>query len=659
MFKKNKKKSNDFELFLVQKKETKELVVSSENYEWIEDSISLDSSDFLKKEKKDFLGLAVSNKKINLFLFFIFVELFVLLCQAGYLQIVKGKYYREMAEGNRIRFERIKVERGVIYDRNFKLLVKNIPNFSLSVIPADLPKNKDEKSKIIDQLAQIIEESPTKLAEIIEQDIHSYQPLLLAENLTYEKAIQLEIESSNMPGVKLEINVGREYLNEDVEGQKVLSLSHILGYTGKITKEEITNRNKEYHLNDYIGKTGVELYYEDILKGKEGKKQIEVDALGKEKKVIATVNSEKGGNLVLTIDFDLQKKLEEILNKHLIANGKSRGAAVVLDPKNGEILALVSLPAFDNNIFARGILHHEYQTLINDPNKPLFARAISGTYPSGSTIKPIIAVAALEEGIINQNTTFLSTGGIYFDRWFFPDWRVGGHGRTNVIRAIAESINTFFYIIGGGYKDFNGLGIEKMKKYAEFFGLGNKLNIDLPAEAPGLLPDPNWKKTTKNEAWYIGDTYHFAIGQGDVLVTPLQIASAMSVFANGGTLWEPHVVKEIIPAAGQPEFIKPKVVRENFINKKNIDIVREGLRQTVISGSAKKLQALPVTSAGKTGTAQGPKARPPHAWFAGFAPYSNPQIVVTVLVEEGGEGSGIAQDVVFEFLKWYFSKTKD
>lgn len=655
------KKIDDSGLFFIQEKDVKNLALSPKNkYEWVEESMSLDSSDHLKRKDKDFLGVVVSSKKLNLFLLLIFAGLFILLGQAGYLQIFKGKYYREMAEGNRIRLERSKAERGIIYDRNLKLLVKNVPNFSLIVTPADLPKDKDKRTQIINRLAEIVGDDSNKIVQTIDQNSHSYQPLILKENLDYEKAIQIEIESENMSGVKLEIGVRREYLNEANDGQKALSLSHILGYEGKITKEEIeADKSKEYFSTDYIGKTGVESYYEDVLKGKDGKKQIEVDALGKEKKVIAVADPQKGNNLVLTIDFDLQEKLEQILNEHLKTNGKARGTAVVLDPETGEILALVGLPSFDNNIFARGISEEEYHSLINDSNQPLFMRALSGTYPSGSTIKPMIAAAALEEGIINQNTTFLSTGGIYYDKWFFPDWKAGGHGLTNVRRALAESINTFFYIIGGGYKDFNGLGAEKMKKYVELFGLGNKLGIDLPSEAQGLIPNREWKEKVKKEEWYIGDTYHFAIGQGDVLVTPLQIAFATSVFANGGTLYLPHVVKEIISDVRGPTFVKPRVIRENFIDKKNIEIVRQGLRQAVTSGSAAKLQNLKVSSAGKTGTAEGATGRPPHAWFTGFAPYLDPEVVITVLVEEGGEGSGIAQDVSFEFLDWYFGRKNE
>lgn len=657
-FKKNKRK--DEELFFVCDEAVNNLTLNSKKgSELFEESISL-NSDLLKKKSKDFLGCAVSAKKLNLFLFLIFVGLFILIGKVSYMQIVKGNYYQEMAEGNRIRIERIKVERGIIYDRNFKPLVKNIPHFSLFLTPADLPADEKEKTNIIKQLAQIVEKDPVEIMEVIKENSKSYEPLLLKENLTYEKAIQLEILSAITPGVRLEIDNRRAYLNESKENQRVLSLSHILGYEGKITKEEIeANKDKGYFLTDYIGKTGLEYYYENLLRGKEGKKQIEVDALGKEKKVLATIEPQKGSSLVLTIDFNIQEKLEKILNKHLKSNNKSAGAALVLDPKTGEILALVSLPSFDNNIFIQGISEEEYQSLINNLDKPLFTRVISGTYPSGSTIKPIIAAAALEEKIINQNTTFLSTGGISIDKWFFPDWRSGGHGPTNVVRAIAESINTFFYIIGGGYKDFNGLGVEKMKKYAELFGLGNKLGIDLPFEASGLLPDREWKEKTKKEEWYIGDTYHFAIGQGDVLVTPLQISSAMSVFANGGTLWRPHIVREIVSNPDRSSFIKPQVIRRDFVSKNNIDIIRQGLRQTVISGSAAKLQNLKVPSAGKTGTAQWLSGKPPHAWFTGFAPYSNSEVVITVLVEEGGEGSGIALDIAYEFLDWYFSKSSE
>ncbi|MDP1891923.1 MAG: penicillin-binding transpeptidase domain-containing protein, partial [Gemmatimonadaceae bacterium] len=230
-----------------------------------------------------------------------------------------------------------------------------------------------------------------------------------------------------------------------------------------------------------------------------------------------------------------------------------------------------------------------------------------------------------------------------------------GHGLTNVTRAIAESINTFFYIIGGGYDDFKGLGVERIVKYAKLFGFGEKLGIDLPSENDGFLPSKEWKEKTKGEQWYIGDTYHLAIGQGDILVTPIQIAAATAVFGNNGTLYQPHLLEKSADDSSESAE-ENYIIRQNFISEENINIVRAGMRQTITSGSGQKLLDLPVTSAGKTGTAQWSEKKSPHAWFTAFAPYENSEIVVTVLVEEGGEGSAIALDIAREFMMWYFSR---
>jgi len=289
----------------------------------------------------------------------------------------------------------------------------------------------------------------------------------------------------------------------------------------------------------------------------------------------------------------------------------------------------------------------------------LFNRAISGEYPSGSTIKPVIAAAALEEGVITENTTVRSVGGITIGQWNFPDWRVGGHGIVDVRRAIAESVNTFFYYIGGGYQDFRGLGVDKIMKYGKLFGLDSQTGVDLAGEASGFLPTEEWKEKVKGEKWYIGDTYHLAIGQGDLLVTPLQVAAYTSAFANGGTLYRPHFVKRILSGSDQAlKEVSIEPVRENFIDSHNIEIVRQGLRQSVTDGSSRRLQSVPVAVAGKTGTAQWSSKYPPHAWFTGFAPYDNPELVITILVEQGGEGSDTAVPIAEDYLKWYFGEYK-
>ena len=404
---------------------------------------------------------------------------------------------------------------------------------------------------------------------------------------------------------------------------------------------------------------GIEYFWENELKGVNGKKQIEVNTWGKEKKIINYEPAEDGHNLVLSLNADLQMKLEEIIIKNLQKLKVSKSSAVVMNPNNGEILAMVSIPSYDNNAFARGITNKEYQDLISNSDNPLFNRCISGEYPSGSTFKPIVSAAALEEGIINEHTSFNSVGGISIGQWFFPDWRAGGHGTTDVRRAIAESINTFFYYIGGGYQDFTGLGVDRIVEYSKLFGLGAQLGVDLAGEAGGFLPSKKWKEETKGERWYIGDTYHLAIGQGDILATPLQVAAFTAVFANGGALYRPHLVKQILDSDDKNiADINEAPVRDNFIADYNIEIVRQGMRRTVTAGSARSLQSVPVTVAGKTGTAQWSSKKNHHAWFTGFAPYDNPEIVITILVEEGGEGSDAAVPIAKEFLEWYFKDNK-
>ncbi|MFA6215138.1 MAG: penicillin-binding protein 2 [Patescibacteria group bacterium] len=598
------------------------------------------------------VGFYIDEKIINLWLWFVIFCIFILVVRVAYLQLYRSSYFSSVAEGNRIRIADIKATRGVIYDRFNKLLVENFPVFSLAVIPVDLPKTEAEKNQLIKELAKLSGQSEPDINKLIGgQKIYSYQPVILKENLTQDEAILARVLSSHFSSVVLQANESRHYLM----AQDNPGLSHVLGYEGKIEENKLdAYLNQGYSFDDYVGKAGVELTYETELKGVNGKEQVEVDATGQAKEILAQQKPVSGKNLVLTIDADLQKVAETSLAKTLAANHKQKGVVIALDPNSGEVLALVSLPSFDNNLFSKALSQQDSDNLFNNPDQPLFFRAISGEYPPGSTFKLIISAAALQEGIIDSNTSFQSVGGIRVNQWFFPDWKAGGHGWTNVTKALAESINTFFYIIGGGYNDFKGLGVEKIKKYAEMFGLGKELGIDLPNEGTGFLPSEDWKEKTKNELWYIGDTYHLAIGQGDVTVTPLQIAAWTSVFANGGILYQPHVVKAILDSENKPVTeVKPKILNQGFISPKNIDIVSQGLRQAVLSGSAKSLQSLPITSAAKTGTAQWSTTKSPQAWFTAYAPYESPKIVVTVLVEEGGEGSTVGLPIAKEVLDWW------
>jgi penicillin-binding protein 2 len=597
--------------------------------------------------------------------------LFCLIGKTAYLQIVKGDYYYGIAEGNRIRVERIEPKRGVIYDRNGKILVRNQANFILYVIPADLPNSKVELDKIINDVSFILgnikpEEIKEKFVNINRRSLEAYQPLFIIDNIDYDKAMRLYLESTNWSGLVISTKTRREYLNMgealvlDKNKQiKLNSISHILGYTGKINDSELKKYGEEYLPIDYIGKMGIEYFWENELKGKSGKKQIEVDALGKEKKILSQEEPVAGNNIVLSLDIEMQKKLEQLLLAQLDKTKLKRASAVIEDPNNGEILAMVSLPAYDNNTFARGISQNDYEALIKQEDKPLFNRCVSGEYPPGSTIKPVMSAAALEEGIIDEHTSFLSTGGIRVGQWFFPDWRAGGHGVTDVKKAIAQSVNTFFYYIGGGYNDFRGLGVERIVKYEKLFGLGEQLGVDLAGEATGFLPSMEWKEQIKGEKWYIGDTYHLSIGQGDLTVTPLQIAAYTTFFANQGKLYRPHFIHQIL--SDNDKLIKigdEDPIRENFIKDNNIRIVREGMRQTITTGSARSMSTLPVEAAGKTGTAQWSTKKPTHAWFTGFAPYDKPEIVITILIEEGGEGSTVSVPVAKDFMQWYFGEYK-
>lgn len=601
------------------------------------------------------LGRGFKLNKLRLIKFFFALTFIVLLSRLYWLQVAQGAYYRDLSDGNRIRIKKIEAKRGVIYDKDLNPLVHNVANFLLYFIPADLPVDELERKMIFNRLAGILGTVSAADLEVKYQSIDAksfaiFQPLPVAENIDYDKAMLIDLEALRMPGVMLSSQSRRQYL------LPTLSYSQLLGYTGKINADELVKYGGEYSPIDYLGKSGLEVFYENELKGLNGRRQVEVDAWGKEKKVISQSRVKDGNNLVLSIDSAAQVKLEELIREELKKTGLSKAVGIVSNPANGEIISLVSLPTYNNNDFAGGISQEEYAFLINHPDKPLFFRAVAGEFPSGSTIKPVILGAALQEKIVSEYSQFLSNGGLRINEWFFPDWKAGGHGQTDARKAIAESVNTYFYYIGGGYQDIVGLGIDKMGQYFKMFGLGSQTGIDLPNEADGFIPTKEWKESVKNERWYIGDTYHVAIGQGDLLVTPIQVAYYLNYFANNGTLYRPHLVKYVLSSEDKLMIITDTTpVKQNVISPYNLQVVREGMRQAVTNGSAQRLNSLPVAAAGKTGTAQWSSEKKPHAWFIGFAPYDNPEVAITILLEEGEEGSATAVAVADEWLRWYFS----
>lgn len=655
-----------------------EKVPSVKSKAWVEEAFDMENIEAESigiSHTRLYVGTIMRGKRIRYIFAIMLFGIIALWSRTFYLQIIRGNEFVHKAEGNRLRTIPIVAERGIIYDRFNQELVHNVPSFSLSIIPQGLPNpvsQGPERAAILERLSVV---TGLSLDEIMKQldraRASTYQTLTIKENLDYKAALSLYLENNDLPGIIINTGSRRWYgpiptstaptnKNEIPVATSTFpeSLSHVLGYTGKLNDTEWdVFRNKDYLQTDSLGKTGIEKIYEPYLRGTYGKKIIEVDALEREQTTISVEPPEPGKNINLTIDLEAQKILEQALRKALVLNKKTRGSAIALNPTTGEVYALVSYPAFSSNDFSGGISSSTYGNYLANPDHPLFNRAIGGNFPPGSTLKPVVASAALEEHIVTSQTSILSNGGIKVDKWFFPDWKAGGHGITNVTKALAWSVNTFFYYVGGGYKDFKGLGARKVLEYFEKFGLGAKTGIDLPGENSGFIPSPEWKEQVKKEPWYVGDTYNISIGQGDILVTPLQVAEWTAMVANGGYHITPHVLEKIVdPRTKKSENFTIQKSTSTVVSAGTIATVRQGMRECVTYGSCKMLSVLPFSAAGKTGTAQWSHSKDTHAWFAAFAPYNNPQIVVAVLVEEGGEGSIVSQPVALDFLMWWGKK---
>ncbi len=631
------------------------------NHDWVEESFNFEAKSGKQiplSHTKTYLGTSISKKKISLMALVVIAGLAIMAARTFYLQMIKGDYYRGLAEGNRIRLRPVFSERGIIYDKFYTELVENVPNFSLTMIPQDLPRDKEKREVIIDKVVILSGVSKEKIKDLLKKySSYSYASLVVKENLDYQSALKLYIQSSQLPGISIEKGSKRKYIVSNSASSSTLSLSHLLGYLGKLNDEETGKlKDKGYLLFDNIGKTGLEKIYESQLRGKYGIKKVEVDALGHEQTVLAEDSPQPGKNLILTLDLEAQKKLEGLMKNMLVKINKKRGAAIAMDPRDGSILAMVSLPAFNNNEFSGGITQQNFNNYINNPDNPLFNRVIGGTYPSGSTVKLIISAAALQEKIVTPSTAFLSVGGLQVGDRFFRDWKVDGHGSANITKSLAWSVNTFFYYVGGGYKDFVGLGVERIIKYMQYFGIAQKTGIDLFGEATGFAPSKDWKYATKGETWFVGDTYNLSIGQGDLLVTPLQVAVWTAAVANGGKVVQPHLADKLEEPISHNEVALNFNKRSIPVSPENLAIVRQGMKDCVTYGSCQMMKSLPFASGGKTGTAQWKSTKENHAWFTSFAPFYNPKIVVTILVEEGTEGSVVAEPVARDFLMWWGKK---
>ncbi len=583
----------------------------------------------------------------------------ILLIQLINLQVIHGESYKEQSAINAVREVSIPAARGLIYDRNGQLLVENAARFSVTITPSDLPDAGP--LGVYGRLSEIIQMPVDEIQAKVQASIKAqgeYSPAVIKTDLDRDTALILMELEPNAPGMKVQVDPARHYLTGDL-------LSHVLGYVGPISPEQYDELSSQgYGYQDYVGQTGVESTYESEMRGKAGAKLVEVDAAGRELRTISERQPVDGANVVLSLDMNLQQQVTDILKQY--SQTSTNAAAAVMDLHTGEMLALVSLPSYDNNIFSGKLSDSQLSDLINDPGKPLVDHAIAEQYPPGSTFKTIVGSAALQEGVATAQTTITSHGYITIENEFdpnvvyvYPDW--APLGTLDFYGGVAMSSDVYFYYLSGGFAEdgFKGLGEERVAQYARAFGLGTETGIDLPGEAAGLVPDAKWKQDNIGEPWVLGDTYNFGIGQGYVAATPLQMLDEVAAIGNGGTLVVPHVVKEYRDSMGNVYDPLPTQTRSTLpVDAGNLQIMRDAMRQSVTAGVARNAASDAVEVAGKTGTAEfGPQhddgTYETHGWFIGFAPYNDPRIAVMVFVEHGSGGND-ASPAAAKIFNYYF-----
>lgn len=670
-------------------------------------------------------------QRLFLFQALVVLAFMALAVQLWWIQIIEGSKYQLQSRENSVGFEIIDAPRGVIYDRDGSILVRNRPSFRASLTPALIYNETyllwtdaeyEQVGESLQHIAaalqmpfpyakpgvalraafqratgQLILEDISKLcqegqlldcfAEALV--IAPYDALIIRRDIPQDVAFTAMENSINLPGLMLVADSQREYLYADL-------YAHLLGYEVPITQSQLDTQTRfttnPYLSTDRIGAAGIEAGFENELRGVKGVRRLEENVVGRQIRVLQEDPATPGHNLFLTIDTELQRVVQEALAEGMAGVNSQEGVAIVMRPKTGEILAMVSLPTYDNNVFASEVDPDQFRALNEDPLKPLFNRAISGQYPPGSIFKIVPATAGLAEGVINRNTVIYDPGVITVPNENAPDnpdlaqnfvcWLRTGHGDETVVDALAHSCDVFFYEISGGFLDqFQGLGIDRLSQWATNFGLGELTGIELPGEAAGRVPTRQWKRLYQQQSWLVGDTYNMSIGQGFMLVTPLQILNATTAIANRGTIYEPQIVYQIQSADGQViRGFEPRVSRTLPTDPAYLDMVAEGMRGAIAweDGTARfPFEGAPVSVAGKTGTAEYcPVIQKPdgtfdckvdangnqltHAWFTAFAPYEDPEIALVVFVHGNNEdviqGSGIAAPIGRKIVDYYFTR---
>jgi penicillin-binding protein 2 len=579
----------------------------------------------------------------------------VLFARLFYLQVVEGREYRRLSEINSIRLHDIDAPRGLVFDRQGQMLVDNRPSFDLHIILKDAKPLDDT----LDRLGQITGLATEDLKERIRTNRKrgGYTPILLKEDIGRDLLAALEVQKYDLPGVMVNISPRRHYLQFD-------RAAHLLGYMGEISQNELRNLNGSgLKSGDFIGKSGVEKTYENLLRGRRGGKQVEVNATGQVVRVINSVDAIPGKNIVLTIDHDTQIAAESAL-------AGWAGAVVAVDPDNGEIIAMASSPTFDPNMFVVGMSRDQWNALITNPYRPLENKAVQAEYPPASTYKIVTAMAGLAEKVIDPETTYFCPGHYRYGNRVYRCWKRGGHGKVDLARAIAESCDVYFYQVG------EAVGVDRLAHYASVCGLGTLTGIELGQEAKGLVPTSNWKLKRFGEPWQGGETLSVAIGQGFNLVTPLQMATMIAAVGNGGIRYKPQLIKKMVSVENTVTYeAQPEVIGRIPVPPETMEHIRHGLWSVVNhrKGTAFSSRIKDLEFSGKTGTAQ-VVSRPPdgvvdqeqidemlkdHAWFVAYAPEREPKIAVAVLIEHGEHGSSAAAPIAREVIRTYLKLPED
>ncbi|MYD30257.1 MAG: penicillin-binding protein 2, partial [Nitrospira sp. SB0661_bin_20] len=595
-------------------------------------------------------GLADIQGRLLLARVVVLIIVGLLVVRLWQLQVRDGVYYRNLSHDNRTRSVVLHPVRGFIYDRNGVLLANSVPIFNLYVELGDV----SDREALIGKLVELLSLERSELTGIM--DTHAGgTPVRLKKGVSLKEAAIIESHRLDLPGVVIR----PEFQRNNPEGGYA---AHVLGYVGVASEEQLTREAVQgLPAGSVIGQYGVERIYEKTLRGHAGRKLIEVDALGHEKRMISVDKPQVGNDVYLTIDFRLQKLAEDLL-------GEEAGAIVALDPQTGDVLAMASRPSFDPNALSRGLRADVWNDILQDKRHPLTNRAIQGQYPPGSTFKIITAAAALDTNEIEPADTLHCEGRFRLGRRTFRDWKKYGHGEVNLRKAIAQSCDVYFYRLG--YR----MGVDTIAFYAGQFGLGERTGIDLPAERTGLIPSSEWKKRTRGEPWYPGETTSVAIGQGYVTVTPLQMAKVIGMIGNNGTPFQPHVLRGVWGRKG--EWIdewSPTQTTPLTLPAHQLETIQAALAAVVTEGTARESRSSVVTLAGKTGTAQVVSLRPEseeetpkrfrdHAWFVAYAPFERPRIAVAVLVEHMGHGGSAAAPLAKELIEtnvWVWGGAKE